>query len=111
MRRRTSASTACAARTPLTSSCVAGALAFKQLWVVECKKRRRPVEKLHVTALGEIVRDVGADRGVLLSEVGFQAGAVRMAHKSNVTLTNLAELREEAAEELLMLRLGESRLR
>jgi len=80
-------------------------------WVVECKWRRRRVEKLHVTALAEIVRAVGADRGVLLSEVGFQAGAVRMAHRSNVTLTSVAELREEAAEELLTLRLGESRLR
>ena len=80
-------------------------------WVVECKQRRRRVEKLHVTALTEIVRDVGADRGVLLSEVGFQAGAVRMAHKSNITLTSLAEVRDEAAEELLTLRLGECRLR
>jgi hypothetical protein len=84
---------------------------MEQFWVVECKWRRRRVEKLHVTALAEIVRDVGADRGVLLSEVGFQAGAVRMAYKSNVTLTSLAELREGAADELLMLRLGESRLR
>lgn len=84
---------------------------LEQFWVVECKWRRRRVEKLHVTALAEIVRDVGADRGVLLSEVGFQAGAVRMAYKSNVTLTSLAELREEAAEELLTLHLGECRLR
>ncbi len=84
---------------------------LEQSWVVECKWRRRRVEKLHVSALAEIVRDVGADRGVLLSEVGFQAGAVRMAYKSNVTLTSLAELREEAAEEMLTLRLGESRLR
>jgi hypothetical protein len=84
---------------------------LEQFWVVECKWRRRRVEKLHVTALAEIVRDVGADRGVLLSEIGFQAGAVRMAYKSSVTLTSLAELREEAAEELLTLRLGECRPR
>lgn len=84
---------------------------LEQFWVVECKWRRRRVEKLHVTALAEIVRDVGADRGVLLSEIGFQAGAVRMAYKSSVTLTSLAELREEAAEELLTMRLGECRLR
>ena len=84
---------------------------LEQLWVVECKWRRRRVEKLHVTALVEIVRDVGADRGVLLSEVGFQAGAVRMAYKSSVTLTSLAELREESADELLTLRLGEGRVR
>lgn len=84
---------------------------LEQLWVVECKWRRRRVEKLHVTALAEIVRDVGADRGILLSEVGFQSGAVRMAYRSNVTLTSLAELREETIDELLTLRLGECRLR
>lgn len=84
---------------------------LEQLWVVECKWRRRRVEKLHVAALAEIVRDVGGDRGVLLSEVGFQAGAVNMAYKSNVTLTSLTELREEATQELLTLRLGECRLR
>ena len=84
---------------------------LEQLWVVECKRHRRRVEKLHVAALAEIVRDVGADRGILLSEVGFQAGAIQMASQSNTTLTSLAELREEAAEELLMLRLGECRLR
>jgi len=84
---------------------------LEQLWVVECKWRRRRIDKSHVGVLAEIVRDVGADRGVLLSEVGFQAGAVRMAYKRNVTLTSLAELREEAAEELLTLRLRECRLR
>jgi len=82
-----------------------------QLWIVECKRRNRRVEKLHVAALAQIVSDVGADRGILLSEVGFQSGAVRLASKSNVTLTCLADLRVEAAEELLMLRLGECRRR
>lgn len=84
---------------------------LEQVWVVECKWRRRRVEKLHVLALAEIVRDVGADRGVLLSEVGFQAGAIKIAYKRNITLTSLAQLREDAAEELLTLRLGECRLR
>lgn len=84
---------------------------LEQLWLVECKLRRRRVEKSHVATLAEIVQDVGADRGILLSEVGFQAGAVRMAHKRNVTLTSLKELREDTAEELLMIRLGELRVR
>lgn len=82
-----------------------------QLWVVECKWRQRPVEKLHVAALTEIVRDTGADRGILLSEVGFQAGALQMAARSNITLTSLTELREDTAEEVERLRLGESRKR
>lgn len=84
---------------------------LEQLWVVECKQRQRRVEKLHVAALTAIVGDVGADRGVLLSEVGFQTGAVRIADKSNITLTSLAQLRGETEEELLMLGLGECRLR
>lgn len=84
---------------------------LEQLWVVECKWRKRNVDKSHVGVLAEIVLDLGADRGVLLSEKGFQAGAIKWAYKSNVTLTSLAELREGAADELLTLRLGECRLR
>jgi hypothetical protein len=43
--------------------------------------------------------------------LGFQAGAVRMAYLSNISLTSLAELRDNASDELLMLRLGQSRQR
>jgi hypothetical protein len=67
---------------------------IEQLWVVECKWWRRSVSKLHVAALASVVQDVGADRGILLSETGFQAGAIRLASLSNITLTSLAELRD-----------------
>jgi hypothetical protein len=40
-----------------------------------------------VLALRQIVTDVGADRGILLSEKGFQSGAVEAA-----TLTNVPSL-------------------
>src|SRR5215469_13423487 len=36
-------------------------------------------QKLHVLALREIVTDFGTDRGILVSESGFQAGAVEAA--------------------------------
>jgi hypothetical protein len=78
---------------------------LQQLWLVECKHWSRPVGKVHVAALAAIIRDVGADRGLLLSESGFQAGAIRLAERSHVTLTSLEELRDRATGELLLLTL------
>jgi hypothetical protein len=69
---------------------------IEQLWVVECKLWRRSVDKEPVAALANIVQDVGADRGIMLSEKGFQAGAIRLASLSNITLTSLADLNENA---------------
>ena len=34
------------------------------------------------------MQDIGADRGILLSEKGFQSGAHRLAARSNITLTS-----------------------
>jgi predicted Mrr-cat superfamily restriction endonuclease len=68
---------------------------IEQTWLVECKLWRRPVNKLHVAALANIVQDVGADRGILLSETGFQSGAKKLASSSNITLTSLTELTAE----------------
>lgn len=62
------------------------------LWVVECKQWKRPVTKAPVLALIEIVRDLGADRGFLLSESGFQTGARRCAKEVNVTLGSINDL-------------------
>lgn len=42
---------------------------FDITWLVECKHWKTRVSKLHVLALREIVADVGADRGILLSDV------------------------------------------
>ena len=63
-----------------------------QLWVVECKCWRRSVSKQHVATLATVVQDVGADRGILLSETGFQPKAFRLASSSNITLTSLTKL-------------------
>lgn len=71
------------------------------LWIVECKywNRRVPIEK--VLALRSLVIDLGADRGLLMSESGFQSGAIRTASQKNITLTNLTDLRANAADEVL----------
>jgi restriction system protein len=71
-----------------------------QKWVVECKHWKRRVEKSHVLTLQGVVVDVGADRGFLLSESDFQSGAVAAARYSNITLSNLSDLRDNAAADL-----------
>lgn len=80
-------------------------------WLVECKHWKRRVSKLHVLGLREIVSDVGADRGVLLAERGFQRGASEAAGKSNVSLTSLAGLRQTASDALNQQRLNAFPLR
>lgn len=81
------------------------AAGINQLWVVECKLWNDPVPKREVLTLASIVVDVGADRGLLFSESGFQAGAIRAARHTNLSLTSLDDFRENAADELAHLRL------
>lgn len=79
---------------------------FDLLWLVECKHWKAAVSKLHVLGLREIVSDLGADRGILMAEKGFQRGALEAAQLTNVQLTSLAELRLTASDAL-----GRARLR
>ena len=61
-------------------------------WIVECKFWKTAVTKEKVLALRATVEDIGADRGVLMSETGFQSGAIRVSEHTNITLTSLDEL-------------------
>ncbi|NOX42365.1 MAG: restriction endonuclease [Gammaproteobacteria bacterium] len=61
-------------------------------WVIECKAWKTNIPKEKVLALSAIVQDVGADRGFLMSEVGFQSGAIRSSQTSNITLTSIEDL-------------------
>ncbi len=80
---------------------------FDVTWIVECKQWNSRVSKLHVLALREIVSDVGADRGILLAERGFQSGAVEAAALTNVHITSLADVRNTARTEVFSMRLLE----
>jgi len=73
------------------------------LWIIECKHWRRRVSKVHVLALQSIVEQVGADRGLMMCEAGFQTGAEEVARRSNVHLTSLSDLRVSAEYELGMI--------
>ena len=64
------------------------------IWIVECKAWNSNVPKEKVLALSSIINDIGADRGFLLSEKGFQSGAIRVAEKSNITLTSIDDLNQ-----------------
>jgi Restriction endonuclease len=76
------------------------------LWVVECKLWNRAIPKEKVATLQSIVADIGADRGLLISEKGFQPGAHEMAKSKNITLCSTGYLLMHAAEELLAARVN-----
>lgn len=78
---------------------------FEVLWLVECKHWKSPVSKLHVLGLREIVTDLGADRGILLCEAGFQSGAVEAANLTNVHASSLAYLSLETKKDVSAMRL------
>ncbi|MFJ9251103.1 restriction endonuclease [Streptomyces sp. NPDC101776] len=77
-----------------------------QLWIVECKKWKRPVPKERVLAFASITDDVGADRGLIFAEGGFQAGAIRTSRNSSITLTNLTDFVSNSATELSSIKVG-----
>lgn len=80
---------------------------FDITWFVECKHWSKPVSKLHVLGLREIVADCGVDRGIILCEEGFQSGASEAAKLTNVRVTSLRELSQETSHEIFAMRLRE----
>ena len=63
-------------------------------WVVECKLWKGHVEKENVLTLKGIVEDVGADRGIIFCENGFQSGARDATRHTNILLvTSLEEFK------------------
>lgn len=78
---------------------------FDVLWVIECKQWKSRINKLHVLALRTVVTEVGADRGILMAERGFQRGAQEAARLTNVTVTSLAKLEASASYDIGMAQL------
>ena len=60
-------------------------------WIIQCKLWARPVDKSVVQTLQSIVQNVGADRGVIFCENGFQSGAYTAAQHTNVLLQGSLE--------------------
>ena len=70
-------------------------------WIVECKLHARAVTKADVETLKSIASEVGASLGFLLSESGFQSGALDAARKTNVVLSSLEELRTKSRDDVM----------
>jgi hypothetical protein len=78
---------------------------FQITWIVECKHWKKRITKLHVLGLRQIVSDIGADRGIILGESGFQIGALEAANLTNIQLTSLAELALSSRNAIYSMRL------
>lgn len=65
------------------------------VWIVEAKKWQSKVPKEKVLALRSIVDDIGADKGLIISEVGFQKGAYEAARDTNILLYTIDEFKKE----------------
>jgi restriction system protein len=83
------------------------ALGLEFHWIVECKLWKTPVSKVHVMALKEIAHDLGADRGLVVAERGFQRGAIEAAQLTNITLTTMDELQVNSSRDIAMVHLQE----
>lgn len=67
-------------------------------WIVEAKYWSSPISKLHVLGLRTIVDDTGADKGFIISKVGFQSGALEAAKQTNIRLLTYEELTKETTD-------------
>jgi len=70
-------------------------------WIIECKLWNRSISKEKVLVLQQVVQDLGADRGILLSEAGFQSGAVLASENSNITLSSLKDLTNQTDKKIV----------
>lgn len=64
--------------------------------IVECKYWKSNVKKEQVATLLGILADIGAEKGIIVSKIGFQAGARRLASYTNVELVTYDELRQDS---------------
>jgi len=67
-------------------------------WIIEAKKWKSRVNKLHVLGLRTIADEIGADRAFIISEAGFQSGAYEAAENTNIKLKTYEELKIDTRE-------------
>ena len=62
------------------------ALGAKNVVLIECKKHSNSVKRDVVTNLHAKLQSLGAHKGIIISTVGFQRGAVQYAEKHGIAL-------------------------
>jgi len=60
--------------------------AAKYLTLVECKHWNKPVGRNIVAAFSSVIDDIGAHKGIIVTTVGFQEGAIGLASKLGIAL-------------------------
>lgn len=78
---------------------------FEEKWIIECKFWKSNIPKEKVLALKSIVDDVGAHRGLIISEKGFQTGAINGSKNTNIELITLNELKKIIAQNIIPVKL------
>lgn len=65
--------------------------------VIECKYWNAKVKKSQVSSLIGILADIGAEKGIIVSKMGFQRGAHRLAAYTNIELLTFDKLQKKSA--------------
>lgn len=78
---------------------------LRHQWAIECKNWQKPVSKEKVLALKSQIDDIGADRGILISQSGFQSGAWHASKFTNIDLMDFEELKLVTYDDFLKIAL------
>ncbi|WP_045609246.1 restriction endonuclease [Vibrio vulnificus] len=57
--------------------------------VVECKLWSRKVGKREMQAFHSTIKDIGANKGIFVTSIGFQSGAIEIAKKNGIALVKV----------------------
>ena len=74
---------------------------FRDLWIVECKHYARKVEVGDIEEFQTKIDDIGAQKGLVFSTVGFQLGAIKSAKAYGIGLARLSD-RPEPGDILIL---------
>lgn len=66
----------------------------KILTLIECKYWNYKVQRRNVNDFRSVIGDLGADKGIIVTKLGFDSGAISIAEKSQVGLYKLTEKEE-----------------
>lgn len=67
------------------------ALGTKNKVLVECKRYSNPIKRELVVILNDKLRSIGAQKGILISTIGFQSGATEYALKHGIALWQICD--------------------
>lgn len=67
------------------------ALGVNFLVLIECKHHKRKIERQDVQVLQARLQSLGAQKGMIFSTAGFQAGAIQYAEKHGIALCYLVD--------------------